>query len=253
MYYRKYALVLNKELCKKCRICYWACPKEAIELNKFPKDMEKSASTEREIVDVNPEKCVFCGICEVLCPFGAIKNYVNDQHVIPVVETGSFPGIVRRIQFNLSRCSVCSRHPQWCPLGILRVNVWFLYIEDKSLCPCCKKCEKGCPGCKLCDGVINISKIFEGTVKINQKKCPDGCKDCLDACPVNATYLDQKGKVDVEEKFCVFCGACLNFCPEEDAIEISITDVAHMPTESDAWKKVLWKRFVDRSSLRRAQ
>ncbi len=234
IYNRKYKLVLNRELCKNCRLCYWVCPKDAIKLPKIDPD---GTNSKENVIDIDVEKCNYCGLCENLCIFNAIKHYVDEKHVVPVVETGSFPQIARSIKLNLKNAAVCPRHGKWCPLKILEINVYYPIIQTE-LCPCCTRCETGCPGCKLCNGVIKVKKIIQGTINLDSKKCPKGCKKCLKSCPVEALYINTKGKVSVNKKTCVYCGACLNYCPEKDAIKIRIDRLNHLPVKSAGWKKL---------------
>ena len=46
------------------------------------------------------------------------------------------------------------------------------------------------------------------TVIHDQEKCPAGCRECVDACPVNIFAVDQDGTVSVvqeNEDECTFC------------------------------------------------
>lgn len=239
VYNKKYNLVLNRDLCKNCRLCYWICPKDAIKLPKVVENSDGTCSYESPI-DIDVEKCNFCGLCEVLCIFSAIKHYINGEHVTPVVDTGSFPQIIRSIELNLKNAAVCPRHGKWCPLKILEINVYYPIIKTE-LCPCCTRCEKGCPGCKLCNGVIKVKKIIKGKIRINSEKCPKGCKKCISSCPLEALKVNSRGKVSVNKKICIYCGACLNYCPEKDAIELKIEGLNHMPVKSVGWKKLFEK------------
>jgi len=60
---------------------------------------------------------------------------------------------------------------------------------------------------------------FRGLPVVNSSKCPEGCRDCADACPTNAITL--KGQaVELDLGRCLFCTDCTNACPE-GAIEHS--------------------------------
>ena len=53
-------------------------------------------------------------------------------------------------------------------------------------------------------------------IKINKKKC-DGCRTCINICPVNAISI-KNNKAIINQKKCIKCGACISFCPQ-NAIE----------------------------------
>lgn len=45
--------------------------------------------------------------------------------------------------------------------------------------------------------------------------CPEGCKKCVDSCPVNIFEI-KDGKItisDENEDECTFCNLCLEVCP----------------------------------------
>jgi len=62
--------VINKLLCKNCRLCLNFCPKGVFEIKK------------QEVKVVHPEKCIGCRLCEKYCPDLAIKikssNHKNE-------------------------------------------------------------------------------------------------------------------------------------------------------------------------------
>ena len=89
-------------------------------------------------------------------------------------------------------------------------------------------------------GAIKVKKAFEGIISINQEKCPEGCKDCLDVCPIpGALTLGEDKKVHVNELFCTYCGACKNVCPVDEALIVKRTKVHHTPIHSGTWNKAL--------------
>jgi 4Fe-4S ferredoxin len=257
LHIRNYKLTLDKNLCVGCQICTLACPKEAIELEKHPKIPGEKAKHAK--IDIDLEKCNFCAICDILCPYGAIKVTVNGEHLLSVVEKESFPQLIRDIQIDASKCPVdCVECEEACPLDLIKVtrlttdkkiveNADSLSEREKSKlqvkidiqkerCPCCRICEFKCP-----EGVLTVRKIFHGKIDIHPEKCPEGCTDCLDVCPITgALYLsDEDKKVHVDEMFCVYCGACKVACPIEEALELKHTSIRHTPVSSGAWNKAL--------------
>jgi len=255
LHIKKYKLTLDKSLCVGCQICSLACPKEAISLEKQPKTLGEKARHAK--IDIDLEKCNFCGICDILCPYGAMKVIVDGEHVLSVVEKESFPQLIRDIQVDINKCpEECTDCEEVCPLDLIKItrltadgkNVGSIDtlteeektklkikidIEDKR-CPCCRICELKCP-----EGLITVKKIFHGKILINPEKCPEGCTDCLDVCPIDgALYLSRMDeKVRVDEMFCVYCGACKIICPVDEAMELKRTLIRHTSVRSGAWNK----------------
>jgi 4Fe-4S ferredoxin len=256
---KRYSLTLDKTLCVGCEICQIVCPREAIEIKKIPKKNGEKA--QRPTLDVSEQKCSYCGMCEPICPFNAIEVRVDQQHMVPVLEKGSFPELVREIEVDPAKCDIgCIDCEEACPLNLITVTVLtpdgreispaeaksLPNKEDlkvkvdikKNLCPCCRLCEMKCP-----KGAIHVRKIMHGILRINLEKCPVGCQDCLDVCPIpGALYLDGSDKkVHPNETFCVFCGACKLVCPVEEALILERRMIHHTPVSSGAWNKALEK------------
>jgi Ni,Fe-hydrogenase III small subunit/NAD-dependent dihydropyrimidine dehydrogenase PreA subunit len=58
---------------------------------------------------------------------------------------------------------------------------------------------------------------FRGLPVIDASKCPEGCRDCADACPTNAITLPISTggpKVELDMGRCLFCTDCTDACPE---------------------------------------
>lgn len=260
LHIRSYSLTLHKDLCTGCGICLEICPKEAIELRKIPKAEAEKAKL--PTIDIDEKKCIYCGICSSLCPFGALELTVDRKHFNPVIETQSFPQLIRDIEFNIEKCDVscalsmatCMKE---CPLNLIKVTTRNPFSRkninaqsgssqkgskinmdiDKDHCPGCQICAARCPY-----GALSVSKTFQGTIKINTEKCPKGCRDCLDVCPISGVlYLSEDNKVHVNEAYCIYCGVCKNVCPQENALELQRTLIRHTPVRSGAWNKALEK------------
>jgi len=253
---KRYALTLDKNLCIGCDICKIICPREAIEIKTIPKAVGQK--TKHPVINVDEQKCHYCGICNSICPFGALEVQVDGEHVIPVIKTESFPQLIREIEVDTKKCRLdCIECEKACPLELIKVgwrtpdgkevadvksasdtkNLSVFVDVKKYLCPCCRLCELRCP-----EDAIHVRKMFHGVLKINNEKCPEGCKDCVEVCPITLTlYLSDDGKVHVNDASCVYCGACKLVCPVEGALDFQRTYVYHTPVHSGAWNKALEK------------
>lgn len=61
---KKFNVIINKDFCKECFICFKVCPKKVFDINEVG------------IVYVKDENlCVGCRICENLCPDFAIEVF----------------------------------------------------------------------------------------------------------------------------------------------------------------------------------
>ena len=118
---------------------------------------------------------------------------------------------------------------------------------DKKHCPTCRVCEFKCS-----PGVIKVQKVFEGKITINIEKCPLDCKNCVDACPIpEALYLSKDSKKpQVNELFCVYCGACKIACPEDGAIDLKRTKIYHTTAKSGAWNKALERLTSSKDAIK---
>jgi len=239
---KNYRLTIDRALCVGCELCSLICPREAIRVNKQPK--KQGLKAQRPVIDVDETKCHYCGICATICPYGAVQVTIDGENIASVVEKESFPQLIREITVGVTKCPTdCTDCEEVCPLNLIKVtsnlktNKVTIDIKEEQ-CPCCRVCEVKCP-----KGVLLVRKIFTGKLRINQEKCPQGCQDCLDVCPITgALYLSKKdNKVYVNELFCTYCGVCKIVCPEEKALELSRSTIRHTPVRSGAWNKALEK------------
>jgi Ni,Fe-hydrogenase III small subunit/Pyruvate/2-oxoacid:ferredoxin oxidoreductase delta subunit len=54
---------------------------------------------------------------------------------------------------------------------------------------------------------------FRGMPALDPTRCPDNCRECIDACPTGAIATDEFGlKLDLGR--CLFCTDCAEACPE---------------------------------------
>jgi len=241
LYARHYSLILDKKRCVKCEICRIVCPKEAIDIIKPDKIEEEKQK--HLIIKVDREKCSFCGMCVAICPFGAFTLTINGEKRVPVLEKESFPRLIHKVEVDEQRCPPdCDECQEACPFNLIQISVdktkgRVKVNVDADHCPGCRLCELRCP-----EGAIAVKKIFSGAIRINQEKCPEGCRDCVDVCPVPGVLkISENGKVEVDDYCCIYCGACRIICPVDGALELKRTSIAHVPIRSGAWNSALEK------------
>ena len=246
LYTKSFKLELDRELCKGCHLCRLACPRFAVRLNKS-EDSDGKASA--AVVDIDESKCDFHGICAVVCPFNAINITVDGTDNLPAVTRDAFPTLIRDISVDSDKCEPgCRECEEACPLDIVKVyeSKGGMSVDiKKELCAGCRICWSVCP-----TGALSVTKFIEGTIRVDSGACPDGCHRCLDVCPVDALVLDESGKINVREMYCIFCGACLPVCPSSDALTVERSAIRHTPIKSGAWNKGL-ERLTSKEGLMR--
>lgn len=241
MYTKRYTLFLDRNKCVGCELCEAACPKEAIKILKPSEFKDIEEPPKKITATVLEDKCNFCGICSEICIFGAFKESINDKESNPVLGSESFPKMIHEVKVDESKCPPgCKICEEACPLHL--INVKFdadgrvTKVEvDSEHCPGCRVCEVKCPYV-----AIHTRKIITGTIKIKKELCPEGCRECVNVCPIpGVLFVSSDGKVDVNDMFCVYCGACRKACPVNGAIDLRRTSIYHSPVKSGAWNKAL--------------
>ena len=54
---------------------------------------------------------------------------------------------------------------------------------------------------------------YRGRPTIDAAKCPEGCRDCAEACPTGAVAVTDKVRIDLGR--CLFCTDCVDACPQQ--------------------------------------
>jgi 4Fe-4S ferredoxin len=251
---RRYKLTADHESCCGCEICRTVCPREAITLSEAELDDGRLAVAPR--VDIDPERCNFCGECVALCPTHALAITINDKAEVPVIEAEAFPLLMRTMVVDQEACRASTdiSYVDNCPVGAIQADVERdaegtvtavnEVAVDEATCINCTRCMEEGPA-----GAFTVTKPYKGRTALDVTLCPAGCQACADVCPTNAITYDG-ARVHLDERFCLYCGACEKVCPAPGAVRITRTGFVHEPVESGAWARALEKLVSFREVVR---
>lgn len=251
---RRYELVADHEKCCGCLLCEMLCPLEAITLSAGELADGRLATPPR--LDIDPALCNFCGECVVICPTHALSMTVNGEPEVPVLVAEAFPALVRKnkVDQEVCRATTDAAYIDNCPVGAISADLGrdaegkVISVEnvsvDGDLCINCTQCMEEGPR-----GAFTVTKPYKGRATLNVMLCPAGCQACADICPTNAITYDGE-RVALDQRFCLFCGACEKVCPAEGAVRIVRTGFVHTPVESGAWTLALEKLVSYREAVR---
>ena len=110
--------------------CVEACRLEAIHIN------------DRGTAEVDPEKCVGCGLCAKACPRGLIRITTEEYNIYPACVSEDAGAQTRKnCDTGCIACGICVRN---CPMGAISIeNNHAVIDEDK--CIACGMCAVKCP------------------------------------------------------------------------------------------------------------
>ena len=74
------------------------CPVDAI--THVDAVLENGRMADKQAVDIDPDKCIFCGECVEMCPVSADLMQVNGQPENPVIKYEAFPELIQSHRFN---------------------------------------------------------------------------------------------------------------------------------------------------------
>ncbi len=235
---RHHQLLLDRIKCVGCELCEAVCPTEAVQF--VPGAVEHGSLTRRPTVDIDPDKCNFCGECVVVCPVNALSMIVDGVPKLEIQECGAFPILTKEISWDAAKLPKGRADVvvEACPTDVIKVDVTrtaagsvskvrAVEVETEG-CIYCKQCEVACPE------AFAATHPFEGLIRLQASLCPSGCRPCAEICPTRALFVKDEG-VELDERVCVYCGACVRVCPVPEALLVRRHRVRHEPVKSGAW------------------
>jgi len=241
---RSHLLNLDRVKCVGCELCTAVCPQEAVEF--VPGVVEEGKLVQRPTVDIDPQKCNFCGECVIVCPVNALTMLVDGEERLPILELEAFPTLTKEITVDGSQLpkDKVDAVVECCPTEVITVQVKrskkgkvtrVLDVQvDESDCIYCKQCEAESPV------TFQVTRPFEGLIRLRESLCPAGCQACADICPTDALLM-RDGSLVLDDRFCLYCGACAQVCPVPEALIVRRHRVRHSPVKSGAWMEAVEK------------
>ena len=270
---RHYIMHWDLERCVGCQLGPQICPVDAI----IHKDavLEDGHMQEKQAVDINAEKCIFCGECVIMCPVNAIDITINGEPENPVVRYESFPELKQstvfdKKQFDWSRKDFVINN---CPTHVISFDEKEkTMLVDDPHCIRCRQCEVAS------DGAFQVEQPWKGKVELRRELCVPDCMACADICPTRALHINDDGELVLADYYCIKCGACMQICPVKaefedyeitaeaygvtktvqhqritnaDALPVYVERwrVDHTPVQSGAWVQALLKLADDKAGM----
>ena len=174
------------------------CPTDSLRLG--PTVPIARGLIEMDLVSVNNDSCVFCGLCSVACPFDSLSLSIDGTDV---KELNSYPNWNVESKVDDEDCIYCGRCYAVCPQDAI--------IFQRNL--------------------PSPVDLVRGEIDIDKDQCIY-CSFCADMCPAEAITVKNiptasndlvNNSIDVDLSKCIFCGVCQRVCPEDAIVKICST------------------------------
>ncbi len=270
---RHYVMRWNLDYCVGCQIGPAICPMDAI--RHVDALLENGRMVQRQGVDIDKDKCIFCGECVEMCPANAIGMTVNGVEENPVIKYGAFPELTQSTEFNKKLFDWARKDfvIDNCPTNVISFNEVENTLEvEQRHCIRCRQCEVAS------EGAFRVEQPWQGSVTLRRELCVEGCLACADICPTRALHINEAGELVLADYYCIKCGACMQICPVKAEFEeyeihaeaygvtkivrhericnakqlpvyVERWRVAHSPVQSGAWTQALLKLADDKAGM----
>lgn len=192
------------EKCVGCSLCL-PCPWEAITLGPVA-ETAAGRIENAPLVNVDPELCTFCGLCDSACVFRAFDASYEGEGAV-----NEFNRIDGTHEIDEEKCAPCLLCAKVCPTESLSVDINVSKKKDIV--------------------IYEGEESAEGRIRVDEDKC-SYCGLCELLCPkaIKIYWSDSAEPpefrpaiaIKVIEEECDYCGLCAKICPDE-AIEVECT------------------------------
>lgn len=224
---------IDRERCVVCFDCIEACSRGAIH---FRKEEEKQTAAVSSDMPESNSRRVFVSTVGGALFLGAMNNKPDDSNddIVPAkCKPPVFPPGGRTLARFNSICTGCQLCVAACPASVLQpalsdyglAGIMQPVLNYKySFCNFeCTVCSEVCPTGALQQLTLQEKKTLQlGKAHFRKKDCivktkETDCGACSEHCPTKAVHMvPYKNKLlipEVEDKYCIGCGACEYACP----------------------------------------
>jgi Fe-S-cluster-containing hydrogenase component 2 len=140
------------------------------------------------ILMINPEKCIGCRTCEVICSFKKTGEFNPQNAAVSVL---SYDEAAVSVPMMCMQCEEPSCM-KVCPAGaVVRTEIGAVTIDEKK-----------CIGCKMCISACPLGNITYNSKEKKLVKCNlcDGEPKCAQFCPSGAIQYKEGNPVNMNKK-----------------------------------------------------
>ena len=179
------------EGCLGLGTCVRACPFDAIEVN------------DNGVAVVDPEKCTGCGKCVGACP-RRIISLIPKVHKIFLSCSNHDRGakVKKYCSVGCTACTLCVKATTSGAITMVNNLPSLDYSIKENFVAAANKCPSKC-----------FTDLVKARPKANIDSSCNGCRACVDICPVTAITGEQDKRHVIDKAKCIGCGLCVDPCP----------------------------------------